>query len=75
MRFEIMTALVVVSMVCSSGSFVAAQESQTQDDQSDQEALDILGHRFVDALKEDNIVAHSQCWLPGGVYLVLLQRR
>ncbi len=74
MRIFVMTAVAVVGMACSSApsAVLVVEETRVQDGQSEQAALDILGQRFVDALKEENIVAFGQCWLPAGMMPVML---
>ena len=76
MRIFVMTAVAVVGMACSSArsAVLVVEESRVQDGQSEQAALDILGQRFVDALKEEDIVAFGQCWLPAGMMPVMLSQ-
>lgn len=76
MRIFVMTVIAVLGMACSSRTaplpvIEEARSQAEQNDAGDQQALDILGHRFVAAVKNDNVVAFGQSWLPSGFFPIL----
>jgi len=82
MRIALVTSIAVVAVACSSrpsptlaGENVPIQEAPSeQEAESQQDALEVFGHRFVRALKNENMVAYSQCWLPAGMMPVMIDQ-
>jgi hypothetical protein len=46
----------------------------TCDGQGQQEAMELLGRRFVSAIQEDNFAGYAQCWLAGEVMTDMVAR-